>query len=563
MHRSTQLTKTASCRTSIRRSPRSRRGILCSLDAAATLVFLLLTTNIFAGSATWSPNPVSGDWNTAANWTPPTVPNGAADTATFESSNVTDVTLLAPTTVELDGIVFSPGASAFTITLTGPFAQGVAQLTISGTGITNNSEITQNFVTNHDSGNALIVFAGNATAGNATFTNIRGTTTFTATSSAGNGTFINKGSVAAGAGPPGNTTFEDSSDAGNATFTIEPTVVRFGNPGVIYFQDTSSAANGTFVINGSDTRSATGGSTSFLGNSTAGNGTFFINGGIRAQGHLNFYDSSSTGNATLIANGGQISVDSNATGAARVELFGHATLYANSQPATVGSIEGNGSVHLFHDLIVGTNNRDTNFSGLISEINSHTLTKVGTGTLVLENANIYSGGTIINGGKLVINNTQSGSGTGAGPVQVNAGGLGGLGTIAGDVTVGDGLAGRASLSPGSSSVSPGTLTIQSTLTFNSDATYRFKLNIRDSTHDEVVAAGVTINSGARFVFVAHGPRTLYIGTVFTVINNTATTPIAGTFSNLADGSTFTVGSNTYQVSYEGGDGNDLTLTVVP
>jgi len=30
-----------------------------------------------------------------------------------------------------------------------------------------------------------------------------------------------------------------------------------------------------------------------------------------------------------------------------------------------------------------------------------------------------------------------------------------------------------------------------------------------------------------------------------------------------DGSTFTMGPNNYQVSYEGGDGNDLTFTVVP
>ena len=56
---------------------------------------------------------------------------------------------------------------------------------------------------------------------------------------------------------------------------------------------------------------------------------------------------------------------------------------------------------------------------------------------------------------------------------------------------------------------------------------------------------------------------LTFGTVFTVINNTATTPIAGTFSNLPDGSTFAANGNTYQVSYQGGDGNDLTLTVVP
>jgi hypothetical protein len=51
--------------------------------------------------------------------------------------------------------------------------------------------------------------------------------------------------------------------------------------------------------------------------------------------------------------------------------------------------------------------------------------------------------------------------------------------------------------------------------------------------------------------------------VFTVIDNTALTPIAGTFSNLPDGSTFMVGRNSFQASYTGGDGNDFTLTVVP
>jgi hypothetical protein len=37
----------------------------------------------------------------------------------------------------------------------------------------------------------------------------------------------------------------------------------------------------------------------------------------------------------------------------------------------------------------------------------------------------------------------------------------------------------------------------------------------------------------------------------------------GTFANLADASTITIGSNTFRADYEGGDGNDLTLTVVP
>ena len=89
------------------------------------------------------------------------------------------------------------------------------------------------------------------------------------------------------------------------------------------------------------------------------------------------------------------------------------------------------------------------------------------------------------------------------------------------------------------------------------------MNSSNATADEVVALGVTINSGAQFSFTDFGGNTLTPGTVFTVIDNTSAAPIAGTFSNLPNGSMFTVSGNTYQVNYEGGDGNDLTLTVVP
>ena len=53
------------------------------------------------------------------------------------------------------------------------------------------------------------------------------------------------------------------------------------------------------------------------------------------------------------------------------------------------------------------------------------------------------------------------------------------------------------------------------------------------------------------------------GTVRTVIRNTAATPIIGTFTNLPDGAIVTVNGNNLQASYEGGGGNDLTLTVIP
>src|SRR5207249_3400205 len=165
------------------------------------------------------------------------------------------------------------------------------------------------------------------------------------------------------------------------------------------------------------------------------------------------------------------------------------------------------------------------------------LTKVGTGKLVLRLRNTYTGGTIIKRGILMVNNLGGGSGTGSGPVEVNGGRLGGKGIIAGAVTVGTGSGQGATLSPGyvHGVGSPGALTIQSALTFSVDATYTVDVNSSNATADEVVANGVTINSGAQFSFADLGSGTLTPGTVFTVINNTAATPIAGTFINLPDG----------------------------
>jgi fibronectin-binding autotransporter adhesin len=79
----------------------------------------------------------------------------------------------------------------------------------------------------------------------------------------------------------------------------------------------------------------------------------------------------------------------------------------------------------------------------------------------------------------------------------------------------------------------------------------------------VVANRVTIKSGASFNLSGTVQGTLTQGTVLTVIKNTAATPISGAFSNLPDGAIVKVNDNNLQANYKGGDGNDLTLTVVP
>ena len=106
------------------------------------------------------------------------------------------------------------------------------------------------------------------------------------------------------------------------------------------------------------------------------------------------------------------------------------------------------------------------------------------------------------------------------------------------------------------------MTLQNSLTLKADGDYVCRVNTKKARADAVVANGVTIENGAQYAFALVGNKPLNVGKVFTVISNTSTSPISGTFANLADGSTLTFGKTKYMVNYEGGDGNDLTLTVV-
>src|SRR4030095_4767202 len=217
------------------------------LPAAAVILTFLLSTasDSFAGSATWKASAANGEWFNVNNWVQGTIPNGPGDTATFASSNRTSIDIAF--NLEVNGIVFNPGASAFTIA-TNPTV--VPTITISGVGITNNSGIVQNFLLNR--GAAQMEFLNSATAGSLTaFTNFATGITFGQTSTAGNATFNNIG---------GFVTFTNSSTAGDSTFN---------NIAVLFFDGNSTAGNGTFTNPGFIQFGEVPGDAS-----TAGNGTF-------------------------------------------------------------------------------------------------------------------------------------------------------------------------------------------------------------------------------------------------------------------------------------------------
>jgi autotransporter-associated beta strand protein len=200
-------------------------------------------------------------------------------------------------------------------------------------------------------------------------------------------------------------------------------------------------------------------------------------------------------------------------------------------------------------LTVGSNDRNTSFGGVIDGTGS--FTKSGRGSLTLNGASAYTGGTVIMGGTLLVAN-RSVSATGNGPVQVTKGILGGAGKIAGPVTVGNGTDATASLSAGLTGENPAALSLQSVLTFRSLAAYKVNLNSTTTAADEVIADGVTIGSDATAVIQDIGTGIIPVGTVFVIISNISASPIAGTFGNLGDNSSFTLNGNNFLVSYSGG-----------
>ena len=150
-----------------------------------------------------------------------------------------------------------------------------------------------------------------------------------------------------------------------------------------------------------------------------------------------------------------------ATSPGRIAMSGNVTMNPLSgATSTIAASPGAGSMGIIdlgggtRTLNVGNGTNSIDLSIEVSLANGG-LTKIGGGTLGLNTASIYNGGTTVSSGTLMVNNL-AGSATGSGGVTVNGGALGGVGVIGGQVSI---LAG-GTLSPGASI---GALTINNSL----------------------------------------------------------------------------------------------------
>jgi autotransporter-associated beta strand protein len=590
-------------------------------------IAVMFCSQALCGSATWNLNAVTNLWNDAENWTPAAVPNAETDVATFGVSNVTDVLAGGATSLQnaendIAAIVLAAGASAYTI-----MAMPSSDTTYSddivfwGAGIVNYSDVVQKLVAQADAGpvpreSGAIWFVNSASAGsNIVITNqgsgssgtdggwTRFGLQFADTPNAGNATFINEGGLVSGTEFGGTTDLFSYSTAESATFINQPGVVDAAAAGHTFLYTGGNIGSSTFINNAATVTGAEGGWTeldigicngaTFIANGATSAGpqggqvyTFGGSGyaiftaeggqGAGAEGGLIAINNMPNSNQTIVTaeagvNGGlggliQLNVTPSSLDQVQFQLLGNGTMDLSGllqNMVTIGSLSGHGTVLLSRFILdVGSNNLSTTFSGVIQDNGG--ITKSGTGTLSLTGANTYRHGTTVNNGKLLVAN-QGGSGTGTGLVQVNSGTLGGTGIISGKTTIGTGSGTGAFLAPASGSNVQATLTIRNTLTFNADATYTctFRAKRSMARSDKVIAKGVTINSGAVIALSGQIMGHLNTGLTLTLISNTSPNPISGTFSNLPDGGTVAINGNNFQASYSGGDGNDLTLTVVP
>jgi autotransporter-associated beta strand protein len=189
-------------------------------------------------------------------------------------------------------------------------------------------------------------------------------------------------------------------------------------------------------------------------------------------------------------------------------------------------------------------------SGIISGATTNSrVIKDGFGSLRLSAANTYAGFTSVALGTLVVNGSITSD------MEVQS-----LATLAGTGSVGN-TTNRGRLRPGDGG--PGILSINGSCTLSTSASLFVELTgtAAGIDYDQLQVSGAVELGSADLVISRAQNFVPSVGTVFTILNKTSAGAITGIFSGLPQNAITNVGDVFYQISYTGGNGNDVTLTV--
>lgn len=87
-------------------------------------------------------------------------------------------------------------------------------------------------------------------------------------------------------------------------------------------------------------------------------------------------------------------------------------------------------------------------------------------------------------------------------------------------------------------------------------------NFNNKTTYDTTNGPLILTSSSKLVVSQLANYTPTKGQVFTIIDNQSKYPVIGTFSGLPEGTQFVVNGIVFRISYKGGNGNDITLTVM-
>ena len=368
----------------------------------------------------------------------------------------------------------------------------------------------------------------------------------------------------------GNTLLSATNGTIPASIFFASTVDGLGNlavesSGTVSFNGNVGATNrvGVLELRRAINNNLSGIAASFNGNLNTSTLNFLnINGDVRFLGSaivqtaLNTsaanYSLTFLGNSTAIGgqanflNAGKVSLSNTTLFSGAVSFNNAGSLDMQGIVTASGSFTVQRPVNISAPLSLNLSSASNLISGAMSGTSIVTLG--GAGNLVLSaNSPMFSGNFQINTGSLQVSAFYNNA-------TVNLGG----GTLKGTGQVFNVIGATGNVSPGSSL---GTLTIGSQLALSSGNTFVTQINGANvgSFGQISVTSGVTsLGNSILSITSATG---LSAGQQITIINNGNTVPVNGQFNGLVEGASITVGNTVFTISYKGGTGNDVVLTV--
>jgi autotransporter-associated beta strand protein len=170
---------------------------------------------------------------------------------------------------------------------------------------------------------------------------------------------------------------------------------------------------------------------------------------------------------------------------------------------------------------------------------------------------VYTGPALINNGRMIFDSQTAGLAASFGDLVVNSGGTLAATGLVNHVQVNLG----GTLAPGLFS-GVGALLVQRGLSFAPGATLAVDLQgVSPSVDFDSIFVIGTVNLSNATLQVALGYDAV-LDSEYQIIDNDGADPILGQFAGLPEGAMFLTTNGTFRITYAGGDGNDVVLTLV-